>query len=89
MDPEHLNGHDLTRVFVAATMAEARQVEAFLTERDIDYVVQAEALSRTLFGSPRYWAAFYVAEAHARACGAALTAAGLDMGVVVDEDQES
>ena len=69
-------------------MAEARKAEECLTEQGVEYVVQAEALSRTLFGSPRYWAAFYVAEADARSIGTVLAAAGLEMGIVIDDEDE-
>ncbi len=88
IDVEDVEARGLARVFVAATMAEARKVEECLTERGIDYAVQAEALSRTLFGSPRYWAAFYVPEAEVRPIGAMLLAAGLEMGIVIDDEDE-
>ncbi len=88
LDPEAVGDRELARVFVAPTLAEARRAEAVLSEQGIEYVVQPEPLSRSLLGSPRYWAAFYVETAHARYCGAALTAAGLAAGVLVDEHSE-
>ncbi|MGE0705912.1 MAG: hypothetical protein AB7F99_04810 [Vicinamibacterales bacterium] len=89
IDVEDAEARGLARVFVAATIAEARKAEECLTERGVDYAVQAEALSRTLFGSLRYWAAFYVDPSEARSCAAVLSAAGLEMGVVIDEETET
>lgn len=88
IDVEDAEARGLARVFVAATMAEARKAEECLEERGVDYAVQAEALSRTLFGAPRYWAAFYVAEAEARSIGVMLAAAGLEIGIVIDDEDE-
>lgn len=85
-DPDHDDDRPMTRIFIAPTMAEARRAEEVLTEKGIEYVVQAEALSRTLFGSPRYWAAFYVPVEHAQQCGETLEAAGLGEGLVLDDD---
>jgi hypothetical protein len=74
----------LSRVFVSPKMAEAKQAEALLTEQGIDYVVHPEPLSRTLLGSPRYWAAFYVDPEHVRISASVLAEGGLAAGVVFE-----
>jgi hypothetical protein len=80
--PDDFAGVELARIFIAATMAEARQAEAALDERGIRYTVQAEALGRTLFGSPRNLAVFYVVAEEAIVTERILIASGLETGVV-------
>ncbi|MBM3778701.1 MAG: hypothetical protein FJW23_10770 [Acidimicrobiia bacterium] len=84
VDAEMLGDRDLLPIFIAATMAEARLAEEVLTQRGVHFVVQAEHLGYTLFGSPRHGATFYVEEAQVEYCVAQLTAAGLDAGVIDD-----
>ncbi len=84
VDPEVFGDKELTKVFLAPTIAEARRAEAVLSERGIDYIVKPEAYGRTLFGSPRVGAVFYVQVSQAEYCGAQLVAAGLGWGVLVD-----
>ena len=67
VDPDDFGDQELARVFIAATMAEARAAEALLTAGEMTYVVQAEPIGRTLFGSPRNNAVFYVLPEHATA----------------------
>ena len=74
-------------MFIAATMAEARAAEAILSGGDVRDVVQAEPLSRTLFGSPRHNAVFYVPPGAAAACASLLAAGGLEIGVVRPDDR--
>src|SRR5688500_2101712 len=81
-DPEDFLEQELARIFIAASMAEARSAEAALDARGIRYVVQAEPLTRTLFGLPRHLAVFYVAAGEADTCAALLVASGLEEGVV-------
>ena len=50
----------------------------------MDYVVEVEPYGRTLLGSPRNGAAFYVADGQALYCGAQLIAAGLGRGVLIE-----
>jgi hypothetical protein len=73
------------RVFVAGTLAEARQVEDLLTGSGVDYVVQVEIFGTTLFGSPRNWAVFCVAAGQATYCRLRLTEAGLGRGVLLED----
>ena len=53
-----------------------------LTAHDVRYAVVAEPIGRTLFGSPRNAAVFYVAAADADTCTSVLVNNGLEFGVV-------
>jgi hypothetical protein len=81
-DPQDFGEQELARIFIALTMAEARAAEAALDARGIRYVVQAEPLTRTLFGLPRHLAVFYVVADDADTCATLLVASGLEQGVV-------
>jgi hypothetical protein len=89
VEAEVLGDRELARVYLAATIAEALRVEELLTDRGVDYVVQAEPYGRSLFGSLRVGAVFYVEPAQAGYCGAQFAAAGLARGILVDEDPAS
>jgi hypothetical protein len=89
VEPEAFADRELRRVFIAATLAEALRAEEVLTERGVDYVVEVEPLGRTLLGSDRYGAAFYVVFSQARYCGSQLVAAGLAPGVLIDDETDS
>ena len=82
LDPDELGDRDLARVFIAATMVEARRAEEVLTANAVRYAVVAEPIGRTLFGSPRNAAVFYVIAADADSCAAILAENGLEFGVV-------
>jgi hypothetical protein len=86
VEPEAFAEREVMRVFIAATMAEARLAEEVLTMNGVHYVVQVEPFGATLFGSPRNGAAFYVEAGQAAYCGAKLTEAGLGIGVLVGEE---
>jgi len=79
----------LARIYLAATVAEARRVEAVLYQLDVDYSVRVEPCGRTLFGSTRQGAAFLVDAAQADACDEALERAGLGAGIVRDRQAPS
>ncbi len=85
VEAETLADRDLIEVFIARTLDEARRVEGLLTDRGVDYVVQVEQFSRTLLGSPRYGAMFYVVVGQAQYCRSALAAAGFERGIVEEE----
>ena len=89
VEPEAFADRELRRVFIAATLAEALRAEEVLTERGVDYIVEVELLGRTLLGSDRYGAAFYVVFSQARYCGSQLVAAGLAPGVLIDDETDS
>ena len=84
IDPDELGDLELARIFIAATMVEARRAEEVLTATEIRYAVVAEPIGRTLFGSPRNAAVFYVVADDADSTAAALIAAGMETGVVKD-----
>jgi hypothetical protein len=74
----------LARIFLAVTVAEARRVEAVLDQLDVDYTVRVEPCGRTLFGSVRQGAAFFVDAGQTAPCEDALVRAGLGAGIVRD-----
>jgi hypothetical protein len=80
--------HDFAPVFIAATIAEARRGEEVLDAHGVDYLIRVEPFGRTLFGSLRQGAFFYVPRAQAASCRALLVAAGLGVGVL-DADEPS
>jgi hypothetical protein len=88
VDGDTFDEEDLVRLFIAATLAEAKEVETLLTGRGVEYVVEVEPFGRTLFGSPRYGATFYVRSAQARYCGALLLSAGMEIGLLVETEPE-
>ena len=86
IDPDALRNAE--RVYLAASLTEARQVEQLLSGSGVDYVVQVEALGRTtLFGSLRHGAGFYVTSGQAAHCRSLLAGAG--MARVVAEEPEA
>ena len=75
------------QVYLAATLREARRIEALLTARGVDYATQVEVLGRsTLFGSLRHGVGFYVTATQAGYCRDALAQAGFSRGIVHDAD---
>lgn len=84
VDLEQAGDRELARVFIAATMVEARRAEDVLTAHEVRYAVVAEPIGRTLFGSPRNSAVFYVAASDADTCATILITNGLEFGVVRD-----
>lgn len=85
VEPEVLADRDLVEVFIAPTLREARRAEEVLTHRGVDYAVQVEVFGRTLFGSTRYGAMFYVTVGQAEYCRSALVVAGMERGIVEEE----
>lgn len=78
---------DPERVFIAASLREARRVEELLTTRGVDYAVHVEPFAVTfLFRSTRHGAAFYVTSGQAAYCRSMLAAAGLSKGVVDEHE---
>lgn len=74
---------DPVNIYLAASLAVARKVEALLTSRGVDYAVQVEPLGRTtLFGSLRHGAAFYVSADQAPYCLSLLRETDLRKGIV-------
>ena len=83
-DENAIDERPLARIYLAATVSEARRVEAVLDQLDVDYSVRVEPCGRTLFGSTRQGAAFLVDAAQADSCDEALERAGLGAGIVRD-----
>jgi hypothetical protein len=75
---------DPEQVYLAASLREARDVEALLTSSGVNYATQVEVLGRSsLFGSLRHAAGFYVSAAQAEYCRIALEA-GFSSGIIQD-----
>ena len=85
VEAEHL--HDSVKIYVASTLGLARAVEALLTSRGVNYVVQVESLGRTtLFGSQRNAAVFYVTAGQAAWCRTLLRESEVARGIVEEDD---
>lgn len=82
VEPEAFANHEVARVYIAGTLAEAREVEDLLGGNGIDYVVQVEPYRTSILFGPRNGAAFYVADSQAIFCRQQLTAAGLERGLL-------
>ena len=85
VESEVLADQAVAPVYMAKTVREARRVEELLSERGVDYTVEVEVFARTLLGSPRHGAMFYVRADQATYCRSALAASGFDRGVVEEE----
>lgn len=84
VEPDALGHHELERVYIAGTLAEAKQVEALLTGHGVDYIVQVEEYRSSILFGPRNGAAFYVTDAQATFCREQLTTSGFSRGVLHD-----
>ncbi len=82
VDPEALAHHELARVYIAGTLAEAKAVEELLTGNGVDYVVQVEPYRASILFGPRNGAAFYVADGQAEFCRQQLVAGGFHRGLL-------
>jgi hypothetical protein len=87
VEPEAVAHEQFVRVFIAITLREALRAERVLTALGVDYIVEAEPVGRTLFGSPRNGAVFYVDSGQASYCGSQLATAGMGTGVLVDDSR--
>ena len=85
IESETMADQGLVAVYIAKTLAEAQRVEEVLTHQGVDYVVQPELFARTLLGSARYGAMFYVTPGQARYCRSLLAVAGMELNVVQEE----
>ena len=90
VDAEALEHHETERIFVAARLSEAQQVEDVLTLAGVEYLVKVEPFVAGIFSifRPRNGAVFYVSVTQADYCRAKLTEAGLARGVI-DERADS
>lgn len=86
IEPDALT--DPEQVYLAASLGEARKVEALLTGRGVNYVTQVEMLGRSsLFGSVRHGVGFYVTQSQAAYCRTHLDEAGFSRGLVAADAQ--
>lgn len=84
VEREVLGEQELTKLFVALSLSEARRVEAALDAKDVSYVVTVEGLGRTLLGSVRNCAVFSVKTDEAPHCARILTDAGFEHGLLIE-----
>ena len=79
---------DLELIFIARRIAEAREVECILTDREIDYCLGPEEFMRqgVLLTSKLRGVGFYVVAGQAGFCRDVLKKAGLGVGVIESED---
>ena len=81
---------DISRVYLAGRLAEAKRVEEVLTNNNIDYAVEVEPYVATFavlsFGEYGA-AAFYVLSGQANFCRQVLAEAGLSTGILDKEDR--
>jgi len=82
---KEFKGKDVVRVFIAASLKEAGQVEEILSGEEIDYLVEIEGFLSGPLISPASGVAFYVLRGQASFCRRRLAEAGLRRGVVDDE----
>jgi hypothetical protein len=82
---------ELSRIYLAARLAEAKRVEEVLDANGIDYAVEVEPYAVTLlfigFGEYK-GAAFYVRSGQAEFCRRILAEAGLDLGILGKDEAE-
>ncbi len=79
---------DITRIFIAASLNEAQNVEEILTGNGINYAVTIEKFVRFgLFPSEIPGAAFYVLSGQGSFCRDLLRRKGLLSGIIEEEEQ--
>ena len=84
VEPEAFGNQNLTRVYIAGRLAEAKQVEELLTGHGVNYIVNVEPYRTSILFGPRNGAAFYVADGQAQFCRDQLLAEGFHRGVMED-----
>ena len=73
---------EVSRIYLAAELVEAKKVEQLLSANEIDYAVEVEPYVRmSIFSSEYAGAAFYVVTEQAEFCKRALVEAGLRIGI--------
>jgi hypothetical protein len=74
---------EISRIYIAGKVPEAKNVEALLNSRGIDYAVEMEEFKFfSFFGWSHVGAAFYVLSAHAQFCRGLLKGQGLVRGIL-------
>jgi hypothetical protein len=88
VDPDLFAEKDVTAVYIAGRLSEAKRVEQTLSDHGIDYAVDAERFQTQLLGVfPREYegVAFYVLSAQAALSRRVLLEAGLTAGLVEED----
>jgi hypothetical protein len=91
VDFDQWEGKEVTRVYIAGRLAEARDVEKTLTDHGIDYAVDLEPFRLMVLGifpSEHTGVGFYVLSGQAHFSKRALLDAGLRDGMEEDEPSE-
>ena len=89
LDIESFEDKELSRIYIADRLPEAKHVEATLSDHGVDYAVQVEPFYKVVLGVLRIespGAAFYVLSGQAPFARHALLTAGLKAGLVDEED---
>jgi len=87
VEPEEFAAKHTARIFIAARLREAQQIERLLSERGIDYAIRMEPYQTRLLGLlpvEYQGAVFYVLSGQAAFCRQAVREAGLAAGLVED-----
>lgn len=81
---------DLSRIYLAGRLAEAKRVEKILNANEIDYSVEVESyLAFVLIEFGEYkGAAFYVRSGQATFCRRVLVEAGLTVGILGEDEPQ-
>jgi len=88
LEIEKFADKEITRIYLADRLAEAKSVENTLTEHTIDYAVEMEPYLKVVLGIypiENQGAAFYVLSGQAHFARKALMAVGLKIGIQDDE----
>ena len=78
---------EVSRIFIAGSVKEARRIESLLDAEDIEYALVKETFAGAgLFVALTYdGVAFYVESKHAEKCRTLLRDAGLKKGIMTDD----
>ncbi len=91
LDSEAFLDKEVSRVYIAASVAEAERVEKALTDEGFEFMVEIEPFTKAVLGIfPQEYsgAAFYVLSGQAAPARKILSAAGLRAGLQLDDEAE-
>jgi hypothetical protein len=92
IDLDDFGEKELSRIYLAGRLGEAKRVEKILTVHGVDYAVEVEpyVTSFAIFFSGEYkGASFYVLSGQAEFCRKTLLEAGLDAGILDEDEMEA
>ena len=85
IDLEKFSDLNITRIYIAQNIKEARSIEKLLTEKNVDYALSMEPfLPPSLLQSERMGAAFYVESTQSEICRQLIIDRGLGAGIIYD-----